>query len=82
MVELEKIASLLEGAHEEIAAKDQEILELKAKNEELESAVTLEKEAADHSTTWDSQHEMGSAVDGYTAPDATASDRLDSFLND
>lgn len=83
MVELEKIASLLEMAHETISIQEVEITELKEKNENLENNITLSKEASDNSSTsWESGHEMGSAVEGFTTHDISSENKLDSFLND
>lgn len=82
MVELEKIASLLENAHETISSQEDEIASLKAKNIELEQNVELSKEASDSSVSWESSHEMGSAVDGFSTAPASAESNLDSFLSD
>ena len=79
-VELEKIAALLEEAHENISNLEKENSELKDENAGLVSQMELQKEAS--VSSWDNDNDMGSAVD-YTSPEhATPENRLDDFLAD
>ncbi len=80
-VELEKIASLLEEAYESISALEQQNENLESENKELGSQMELQKQASAQGT-WDSDDDMGSAVE-YTSPEfASSEDKLDNFLTD
>lgn len=79
-VELEKIASLLEEAYENISTLESENESLKLNNNKLSSEAELQKEAS--ASMWDNANDMGSAVDYASPENASSESRLDDFLTD
>lgn len=81
-VELEKIASLLEDAYENISSLEQERDSLLGKIAELEEQMELQKEASTGGAAWsnDDVYDMGSASDFSSNEHASAESRLDDFL--
>lgn len=79
-VELEKIAALLEEAHESIASLEVENAQLKSDNANMHTQMELQKEAS-VSGDWDDNNDMGSAVDYSTGDHATPENKLDDFLS-
>jgi len=81
-VELEKIASLLDGAHEQIEALESERDQLLAKVSEMEEAMSLLKQAEENVTSWDSSASIGGESVNIPSSYESAESRLDSFLFD
>lgn len=82
-VELEKIASLLDGAHEEIEKLTSEKEELMQKVAELQETLELSKNASDNDgITWDNPAAFGGVSDETPSTYESPESRLDSFLND
>ena len=80
-VELEKIAALLEEAHESIDTLEAEKVALQDANSALENKLTLQKEASFNNDSWGDSSEMGSAVDYFTPENASPESKLDDFLS-
>lgn len=79
-VELEKIASLLEQAYENIESLETENTQLRSDNTNLQTQVELQKEAS-VAGDWDDANDMGSAVD-YSSPEHhSPENKLDDFLS-
>ncbi len=81
-VELEKIANLLEEASQKISDLEAKNEGLGEKVENLESELSLAKEAEDHSVNWDEGHEFGSVSSETPYENDNAESKLDNFLSD
>ena len=81
-VELEKIASLLEEANQEIVSLNETNDGLNGKVSRLEEELSLSKEAADHSVSWGEGHDFGSVSSESPYENDSAENKLDSFLSE
>ena len=77
-VDLEKIASLLEGAYQQIESLEGEKASLENENSELKNAVELSKQASFDENNFDSSS-LGTVYDGAFDSD-NSEDKLDEFL--
>ncbi len=80
-VDLEKIAGMLESAHETITNLENENEELQSKVDGLSHLDNLEKEASAQHTEWDNSG-MGDVSTTPMMDNSNGENRLDSFLND